>query len=103
MYERWFIFLLSFIFLFLPWKRRSARREGIALLGFLARQSSILSSAPDCPHCKAKKSHLEPPGFCCSNEGVSLLSNLLPDDLARFSLDERQEALEFRKDLRTYI
>ncbi|XP_071926211.1 uncharacterized protein [Coffea arabica] len=60
-----------------------------------------LPNVPHCQHCGAKKFYLEPPGFCCSNGGVSLVQHALPYDLVRLFTGTDEESTEFQRNIRT--
>ncbi|XP_027122061.2 uncharacterized protein [Coffea arabica] len=62
----------------------------------------VLPDVPCCSHCGAKRFYLEPPGFCCSNGGVSLVQHAMPYDLIRLFTGTDEESKEFRRNIRTF-
>ncbi|KAJ7942574.1 ATP-dependent DNA helicase [Quillaja saponaria] len=65
-------------------------------------ESSTLIDVFPCTYCHAKQFPKEPPSFCCSNEEVSLVCSPISPILHElyFSIDD--DAIEFRKFVRTY-
>ncbi|XP_027169321.1 uncharacterized protein LOC113769034 [Coffea eugenioides] len=87
-----------------PGDARQERRKMLATdpLNVVATEPDILPDIPDCQHCKAKKFQFEPPGFCCSSGEIQLLPTEMPRELMMLYLEDSEEAIEFRRCVRSY-
>ena len=88
-------------------RRSDARQEQRKMLAtdplsVVATEPDILPNIPDCQHCKAKKFQFEPPGFCCSFGETQLLPTKMPRELMMLYLEDSEEAIEFRRCVRSY-
>ncbi|XP_057791098.1 uncharacterized protein LOC131008222 [Salvia miltiorrhiza] len=67
--------------------------------------SSILNElkkVSDCTYCGATKFEYEPPTFCCDNGKVILPFSEIPEELYELFTSESQEAMDFRRNIRSY-
>ncbi|KAK6782108.1 hypothetical protein RDI58_019904 [Solanum bulbocastanum] len=56
---------------------------------------SLLKKVPNCKFCSAKRFEYEPPGFCCSNGCVKLVSRELPAALKNLYFGTNDESNHF--------
>ena len=89
-------------FTFLQGKRKRVTKRSLSRLDKIAEKVLPLPYAPPCQYCGAQRFHMEPPNFCCSEGGVSLVSSSMPYDLRRLFTGEDEECEHFRKNARTY-
>ncbi|XP_027120568.1 uncharacterized protein [Coffea arabica] len=83
-------------------KRKRVTKRSLPRLNKIAEKVLPLPYAPPCQYCGAQQFHMEPPNFCCSEGGVSLVSSSMPYDLRRLFTGEDEECEHFRKNARTY-
>ncbi|XP_027171551.1 uncharacterized protein LOC113771129 [Coffea eugenioides] len=91
----------------LPAKRQTGtlprqRRSKNSRIDEIPKESLLLPDAPDCQYCGAKRFHLEPPSFCCSQGEISIVAPPMPYALKRLFIGNDEESDHFRKLARTY-
>ena len=74
----------------------------VDLLQSIRTEPDLLSPAPNCRFCGTKRIYLEPPGFCCSSGEIKLLQTDMPASLVSLFLENSEDAMEFRKCVRSY-
>ncbi|CDP15131.1 unnamed protein product [Coffea canephora] len=83
-------------------KSKRGSKRILSRLDKIADKVLPLPYAPPCQYCGAQRFHMEPPNFCCSGGGVSLVSSSMPYDLRRLFTGEAEECEHFRRNARTY-
>ncbi|XP_027151874.1 uncharacterized protein LOC113751927 [Coffea eugenioides] len=83
-------------------KRRSVRRSVTDPLATIATEPTVLPDVPNCPYCHAKRFHHEPTGFCCTSGEIQLLSTEMPRELMLLYIEDSDQAVEFRRCVRSY-
>ena len=77
-------------------------RKRKTLLEQIAFEANILEEVPSCRDCHAKRFKHEPKGFCYSDGEISLVTNDIPQELDDLFISNSEQAVEFRKYIRTY-
>ncbi|XP_027095918.1 uncharacterized protein [Coffea arabica] len=80
-------------------RRRHSKKSKI---DEIPKESLLLPDAPDCQYCGAKRFHLEPPSFCCSQGEISIVAPAMPYALKRLFIGNDEECEHFRRLPRTY-
>ena len=77
-------------------------RNCTSILGNPNFEPNILEMVPLCKHCNEKRFQHEKKGICCSDKEISLVANDVPEELFDLLMSHSEEAIEFRKYIRSY-
>nr|XP_016440177.1 PREDICTED: uncharacterized protein LOC107765981 isoform X3 [Nicotiana tabacum] len=80
----------------------NSKKKSYTYVGQLQSDYVPLKTVPNCKFCGAKKFEYEPPGFCCNNGSIKLVSHEMPVELQNLYLGTTEECKHFRTYIRTY-
>nr|XP_027093570.1 uncharacterized protein LOC113713970 [Coffea arabica] len=83
-------------------KRNQQKKKQKDPLDNSATEPSLLPATANCQYCNAKRFCLEPPGFCCASGEIQLIATEMLRKLMLLYLDNTEDAIEFRRCVRSY-
>ncbi|XP_009796236.1 uncharacterized protein [Nicotiana sylvestris] len=83
-------------------KGYNSKKKSYTYVGQLQSDYVLLKTVPNFKFCGAKKFEYEPPGFCCNNGSIKLVSHEMPAELQNLYLGTTEECKHFRTYIRKY-